>query len=225
MGGVLLTKLWVIALYKAFLQLWHTFMYVSFFCSFFSHFLSHVSRPTSYPVFVCNTSYTERTVVVLSMLLRCWYIWGTRGEWMIYYIGFITKLKVCTFFFFNRLLQYYDGKVREVIIGLCWGDKEYTECRAGPSLWKTIHNNPPVRSSQFPGPSVYVWGAITHQVPLLPLSAFCFLWRSPLPYSCCLRSFPLQWLDCKGEWGKRMKEKRHRKQLGWGGKLVCYETE
>lgn len=35
MGGVLFTKLWVIALYKAFLQLWHIFMYVNFFCSFF----------------------------------------------------------------------------------------------------------------------------------------------------------------------------------------------
>ncbi len=35
---------------------------------------------------------------------------------------------------------------------------------------------PPVRSSPFPGPGVYVWGAITHQVPWLPLSAFCVLW-------------------------------------------------
>lgn len=37
----------------------------------------------------------------------------------------------------------------------------------------TPHWTPPVRSSRFPGPSVCVWGAITHRVPRLPLSAFC----------------------------------------------------
>ena len=105
-------------------------------------------------------------------------------------------------------------------------DKEYTECRAGLGLWNRLCA--PVRSSLFPGPGVYVRGAITHRVPWLPLSAFCVLWPSPLPYSCCLHSFPVLWLEETGVWGKRMKGKRPGSSwdevgsccdMGWSGFL------
>lgn len=48
-----------------------------------------------------------------------------------------------------------------------WDDKGYTHRGAGPGLSKKnpLYNNPPVRSSQFPGPGVYVCRAITHQLP------------------------------------------------------------
>lgn len=68
---------------------------------------------------------------------------------------------------------------------------------------------PPVRSSLFPGPSVCVWGAITHQVPLTSsFGLLRFMTLSPRPYSCRLRSFPAPWLDQAGVWGKRMKGRR-----------------
>lgn len=68
---------------------------------------------------------------------------------------------------------------------------------------KNLHNNPPVRSSQFPGPGVYVWRAITHQLPWLPLLALFLLWPSALPYSCCLCSLASLPLDQMEEWGRR----------------------
>lgn len=172
-----------------------TYIYVCE-CLLFLLFLtfSHISPFPLHILFLCRAySCTPKGLLlhfVCTQMLVYIHCWGKR---LIYYICFVTKLKVCSFL--NRLMQYYDGKVWGVIIGLWWGDKEYTECKAGPGLWKTLHNTPPVRSSQFPGPGVYVSGAITHQVPWLPLSAFCVLWHSPLPYSCCLRSFPLLWLD------------------------------
>lgn len=64
--GLLLTVLWLIALYKAFLPAWHTFIYVNVFCSsFFS--LSLTFLPSHSISCFCIFLHTERAVVALRM--------------------------------------------------------------------------------------------------------------------------------------------------------------
>lgn len=95
-----------------------------------------------------------------------------------------------------------------VITDLQWGDKEYTQRETRVQACGKHSITPPlweVPSSQ--DLMCTFRGAITHQLPSLPLSAFCVLWHSPLSYSCCLRSFPALRLDGSGE----------REGRGWRG--------
>lgn len=85
-----------------------------------------------------------------------------------------------------------------VVTNLWRGGKEHTQ-KQDQNCGKRSPIVPPVRSSQFPGPDVCVWGAITHQLPPLPLSACCVLWHSPLSYSCRVCSFPMPWLAQRGK--------------------------
>lgn len=76
-------------------------------------------------------------------------------------------------FFLNTRMQYYDGKVGRFIIGLWWGDKEYKV----QSMSRTVQNMPrwpPCEKLPVPRTRCVRLGAITHQVPLVPLSASAF---------------------------------------------------
>lgn len=87
-----------------------------------------------------------------------------------------------------------------VIVDLQWGGKEYTQRATRVQACGKHSITPPlweVSSSQ--DLMCTFRGAITHQLPSLPLLAFCVLWHSPLSYSCCLRSFPVLRLDGSGE--------------------------
>lgn len=81
---------------------------------------------------------------------------------------------------------------------------------------------PPVRSSQFPGPGVYVWGVITHQVPWLPLLAFCVLWPLSSAIQLLSPQLPFALIGLEGRGWRRGGQGS---QLGWGGKRVWYEME
>ncbi len=189
-----------------------------------SHFLTHFSLPTLYPVFVFGMFlHTWRAILAPSAI--CEYLCNA-GQKDNLLNPFITKWKVCPFLKKIELVGTIMTAKREGSTLVCdevikdtWSAEQVHVCGKHFTL------TPPVRSSQFPGPGVYVCGAITHLVPRLPLSAFCVLWPSPLPYSCCLRSFPLLWLEQMGVWGKRMEKKRWAKQLGWGRVLFWYGME
>lgn len=156
--------------------------------------------------------------------VRCGYICSA-GKKDHLLLQFITELKVFSFFL-NRLVQHYEGKVWGVIVGLWWGDKEHTECRAGPGLWKTLHTDPPCEKFPVPRARCVRLGGNNSPAPLT--SSFGLLRFMTLSSAIQLLHAPQLPFALIGSDGRLREEDEGEetgKQLGWGGKLVRYGME
>lgn len=181
------------SIYQTCLCLW------MFFVPPLSRFLSHFSLPTLYPVFVA-------IVLQLALSVRCGYIlYAVLGKkdhllhQFYYRVYYRVKGLTCAV---------YDEKVRGAIIGLWWGDKEYTDCRAGPGLWKTLHTDPPCEKFSVPRTRCVRLGGNNSPGPLT--SSFGLL-QFYDPLLCHTAAVSAASLCC--DWTRRELEGR-----GWRGK-------